>query len=200
MLRYPQHAALFRIPAIAIGDKVMISQNKLLGRYPGADGMKTGFICSSGFNIVASASRGSKRVVAVVLGQPNSELRNEIAARLIETGFGESSGFLKSGPTLETLRPEATPPSRPLDMKPHICGESRTAARARKAEGPPLLSAEAPPPVAVRVSIASAPAGTALGTESGDASGTYVPVPRQRPVPLSLLGTMADPAAPPRRP
>ena len=48
----------------------MRNYNTLIGRYEGADGMKTGFICASGFNLVASATRNGKRLIAVVLGSP----------------------------------------------------------------------------------------------------------------------------------
>ena len=48
----------------------MRNYNTLIGRYPGADGMKTGFICASGFNLVATATRNGKRLIAVVLGSP----------------------------------------------------------------------------------------------------------------------------------
>ena len=51
--------------------RIMRNYNTLIGRYPGADGMKTGFICASGFNLVATASRNGKRLIAVVLGSPS---------------------------------------------------------------------------------------------------------------------------------
>ncbi len=56
------------IPAISFGRRVTPNFNKLIGRYPGADGFKTGFICASGYNLVATATRGNKRLIAVVLG------------------------------------------------------------------------------------------------------------------------------------
>jgi D-alanyl-D-alanine carboxypeptidase len=87
MHEFPEHEMLFRIPAIRFGRKVMRNPNKLLDRFPGADGMKTGFICASGFNVVASARRGDKRVIAVVFGAYSSWQRAEDAARLLERGF-----------------------------------------------------------------------------------------------------------------
>ena len=50
----------WNIPAIKFGKKVMRNTNTLIGRYNGADGIKTGFICASGFNVVASATRNGK--------------------------------------------------------------------------------------------------------------------------------------------
>ena len=46
----------------------MRTHNSLLVSFPGADGMKTGFICEFGFNVVASATRDGRKLVAVVLG------------------------------------------------------------------------------------------------------------------------------------
>jgi D-alanyl-D-alanine carboxypeptidase len=55
--------------------------------------MKTGFICASGFNLVASAHRGNKRLIAVVLGSMNAKVRAEEAAMLFERGFQSSAGL-----------------------------------------------------------------------------------------------------------
>ena len=64
----PEYEYFVHIPAIRYGRKVTQNFNKLIGRYPGADGFKTGFICASGYNLVASATRNGKRLIAVVLG------------------------------------------------------------------------------------------------------------------------------------
>src|SRR3712207_2291165 len=58
---FPEHAGYFQIGAIKFGRRIMNNHNGLMGRYPGADGMKTGFICASGFNVVASATRNGRR-------------------------------------------------------------------------------------------------------------------------------------------
>src|SRR6185312_14183856 len=57
---FSQYDMYWQIPAIQLGKKYMRNYNTLIGRYDGADGMKTGFICASGFNLVASASRNGK--------------------------------------------------------------------------------------------------------------------------------------------
>jgi D-alanyl-D-alanine carboxypeptidase len=72
---FPDNKDLFSISAIKFGRRVMANHNGLLGRYPGVDGMKTGFICSSGFNVVASATRGGRRLITVVMGSPNAKAR-----------------------------------------------------------------------------------------------------------------------------
>src|SRR5712671_3062011 len=61
----PEYEYFVHIPSIRYGRKVTQNFNKLIGRYPGADGFKTGFICASGYNLVASATRNGKRLIAV---------------------------------------------------------------------------------------------------------------------------------------
>lgn len=61
--------------------------NKLMLRFPGVDGIKTGFYRRAGHNLVATASRRGVRFIAVVLGVPTSALRFSQAARLLSLGF-----------------------------------------------------------------------------------------------------------------
>ena len=121
---YPQHHELFRITGLALGGKVIRTHNHLLERFPGTDGMKTGFICSSGFNVVATATRGGRRLVAVVLGERNAKIRAEKAASLLATAFDTGSGLFSRRTTLERLRPSATPPAAPVDLRPYVCGKN----------------------------------------------------------------------------
>jgi D-alanyl-D-alanine carboxypeptidase len=67
---FPDHADLFSIGALQLGNQYIANHNGLLGRYPGADGMKTGFTCPAGFNVVASANHSGRRLIVVVLGAP----------------------------------------------------------------------------------------------------------------------------------
>ena len=109
---------LFSISAIQFGKAVMANHNGLLGRYPGTDGMKTGFICSGGFNVVASASRNGRRIVTIVMGQPNPRERDVKAADLFDYAFAQSTGW--TSPTLDALPTSAA--SAPPDMRPFVCG------------------------------------------------------------------------------
>ncbi len=90
---FPEYELYFRIPTLVLGKHTLRNYNRLIDRYPGADGMKTGFICASGFNLVASAHRGNKRLIAVVLGSPNALARAEQAAMLFERGFQSTSAL-----------------------------------------------------------------------------------------------------------
>jgi D-alanyl-D-alanine carboxypeptidase len=89
----PEYDYYWHLPGIRMGKMVRWNYNTLIGRYPGADGMKTGFICASGFNLVASATRNGRRLIAVVLGAPSSAARALKAAQLLERGFNSSSGM-----------------------------------------------------------------------------------------------------------
>jgi D-alanyl-D-alanine carboxypeptidase len=96
LTHFPEYASLYNIGAMRVGGSITQTHNGLLGRYPGADGMKTGFTCPAGFNIVASASRGGQRLIAVVLGAPSANARTAKVAALLDRGFqsGQSLGYL----------------------------------------------------------------------------------------------------------
>jgi D-alanyl-D-alanine carboxypeptidase len=121
---FPEYNAYWHIPAIKYGRRVVRNYNPLLGRYAGADGMKTGFICSSGFNLVATASRDNRQLIAVVLGAPTSAARAQKAAELLESGFARSpfAWLLPAFGNVNALTPiEAAPP----DLKDDMCGPHR---------------------------------------------------------------------------
>ena len=61
------------------GTLVISNKNKLVGRVPGVDGLKTGYTRRAGFNIVATAKTGDRRLIVVVLGSPESRIRNGFA-------------------------------------------------------------------------------------------------------------------------
>jgi D-alanyl-D-alanine carboxypeptidase len=121
----PEYDYFWHLPGIRMGKMVQRNYNTLIGRYPGADGMKTGFICASGFNLVASATRDRKRLIAVVLGAPSSAARALKAAQLLERGFNSNSGLGWLMPplgTVETLQPvNAAPPN----LREEMCGGHR---------------------------------------------------------------------------
>ena len=117
---FPEHRGLFQLSAIKLGRRVMANHNGLIGRYPGADGMKTGFICSSGFNVVASATRDGRRLITVVMGSRNASERTIKAADLFDRGFATSSFFSFGGRTLQDLPASAS--TAPPDLRPVICG------------------------------------------------------------------------------
>ncbi len=69
------------------GKFILENTNHLIGRFPGADGLKTGFYHEAGFNLVATAQRDGLRLISVTLGSPSNKVRFSEAARLLSTGF-----------------------------------------------------------------------------------------------------------------
>jgi D-alanyl-D-alanine carboxypeptidase len=84
---YPQYESYWSMPAMHIGKRRLGSHNALLKTFPGADGLKTGFTCDSGYNVVATATRDGRRLVAIVLGETSSNERAIRSASLLEYGF-----------------------------------------------------------------------------------------------------------------
>ena len=115
---FPDHADLYGIGALRLGSQIIPTHNGLMGRYPGADGMKTGFTCPAGFNVVASATRGGRHLIAVVLGYPSAKSRTLKTASLLDAGFA----MPPSGGPLAAL---ATAPGGPPNMRPQVCGAHR---------------------------------------------------------------------------
>ncbi|MCH9765508.1 MAG: D-alanyl-D-alanine carboxypeptidase [Alphaproteobacteria bacterium] len=97
---FPEYAHYWKQPSFRIGKKRLRSYNGLLKTFAGADGMKTGFICDSGYNVVASATRDGRRLMAVVLGEPTGSSRTIRAASLLEHGF-QSYGWKQLFNTLD---------------------------------------------------------------------------------------------------
>jgi D-alanyl-D-alanine carboxypeptidase len=121
---FPQYSSYWHIPAIRYGSRIVRNYNPLLGRYPGADGMKTGFICASGFNLVATATRDNKHLIAVVLGAPSGAARAMKAAEMLESGFSSNplSWLTPSLGQVDALTPvDAAPPN----LKDEMCGGHR---------------------------------------------------------------------------
>ncbi|TAK47527.1 MAG: D-alanyl-D-alanine carboxypeptidase [Xanthobacteraceae bacterium] len=120
----PEYESYMSIPAIKFGRRVTRNFNSLIGRYPGADGMKTGFICASGFNLVASATRDGKRLIAVVLGSPSSGVRAVKAAQLFERGFS-GNGLSWLTPSLGTVDALPAVEGEPPNLRDEMCGPKR---------------------------------------------------------------------------
>lgn len=84
---FPEYAHYWSMTDMRIGRIKLRSHNKLLKTLPGADGLKTGFTCDSGFNVIASATRDGRQLMAVVMGESSGDERSIRAASLLEHGF-----------------------------------------------------------------------------------------------------------------
>lgn len=85
---YPKYYKYFSTESFDYDGRKIHSHNHLIGVYEGADGIKTGYIRASGYNLVASAERDGRRIVAVVLGGDSISQRDQQVMALLDSGFG----------------------------------------------------------------------------------------------------------------
>lgn len=105
MREFPDYSDYWNTGSVQLGKQVLKNTNGLVGRYSGIGGMKTGFVCASGFNVVATATRGGRTLIAVVLGALSGAERTVKAAQLLDEGFGKWGG---SGYTVASLPASGT--------------------------------------------------------------------------------------------
>jgi len=139
---FPEYDSYWHISSIRYGNRVMRNYNSLIYRYPGADGMKTGFICASGYNVVASATRNGRRLIAVVLGSWSGAVRAQKAAQLLERGFN-SGGLSWLTPSLGTVDALAPIDAQPPNLREEMCGGHRRKPPSEENEEEPEESANA---------------------------------------------------------
>jgi D-alanyl-D-alanine carboxypeptidase len=93
MQDFPQYYHYFSSQSFSYRGTTHNSHNRLVRNYPGADGMKTGFIRASGFNVATSAVRDGRRLVSVVMGGFTAASRDTHMADLLDRGFVRASLF-----------------------------------------------------------------------------------------------------------
>jgi len=160
MQDFPQYYHYFSRTRFAWKGKTITGHNRLLDNYPGADGLKTGFIRASGFNVATSAVRDGRRLVSVVMGGFTAASRDAHMADLLDRGFVRASLFgrgdwvasadfsgerMNLEPTLPAARPVV--PSSPPAVQ--LAARQAPAERvvARLEPEPRLASLEAPEPL-----------------------------------------------------
>lgn len=84
---FPDRYQLFSTRSFDYRGRHYETHNNFLRAYPGADGLKTGFTCRAGYNLVASATRDGRRLIGVVLGSPTAGSRDARMTRLFDTMF-----------------------------------------------------------------------------------------------------------------
>ncbi len=135
---FPERYHYFSQQSFDYKGQQIANHNRLLGRYEGADGLKTGFIRDSGFNLAASAERDGRRIFGVVLGGNSSYARDVQMMHLLDKGFDTQ-------PTLTVasrLNPRANVAARPLPNNLPLVK-------------PPIEQGDAPAPKAPEASILS---------------------------------------------
>lgn len=92
MRDYPQYYPYFRTRSFVYQGRTIKGHNRLLGSYEGTDGIKTGYIAASGFNLVSSVRRGDKRLVGVVLGGKSGASRDAYMKQMLSKYFDDATG------------------------------------------------------------------------------------------------------------
>jgi D-alanyl-D-alanine carboxypeptidase len=139
MLRdHPDRYRFFSTGAFEWQNRTFTNHNRLLKHYPGADGMKTGYIHASGFNMVASATRHGRRLIGVIFGGTSASARDRRMVNLLDQGFLNS--FEADDMGVASANPLSLPPliaTAEASVKPPIINFPKAgvpAAGAQKAE------------------------------------------------------------------
>lgn len=176
---FPQYYNIFSRRSADAGIAQVSNTNKrFLDNYQGADGIKTGYTRAAGFNLTASAQRGSKRLIATVMGGQSTAHRNEMMAQLLDAGFGKAPARVREN------RPE--PPQYMVEQRSRRSTEVARAEPRQSAPAPFKISRSARP--AARANTASlvnpsAVAGALRSAVASDAPGAARMLASTRPVP-----------------
>ncbi len=84
---FPQYFHYFSTPSFYYRGTTYVTHDNLIGRYDGADGIKTGYTEMSGFNLVSSVVRGGVHVIGVVMGGRTAHLRDREMVSLLDSAF-----------------------------------------------------------------------------------------------------------------
>jgi len=171
---FPQYYPYFRISSFVYRGKTIRTHNRLLGRYAGTDGIKTGYIGDSGYNLTTSAKRGGKRVVGVVMGAASGKTRNAYMVSMLDRAFPKC----KNGTAIAAL-----------------AGSSKGAIEPVAAAAPKPDAKSAEQPSAMDLLVASAAAAETSGEAAASTSKT-VDTPAGPVKPQVLEAAMADPPLP----
>ncbi len=118
--RFPRSRDYYSAPSVEVGNVTLRSRNGLMREMTEVDGMKTGFICDSGFNLVASATFGDRRLISVVLGGKSAPSRNVLSRVLLESAevLAQEPGERR---TLLDIPSEPAGASQPHSMDRMVC-------------------------------------------------------------------------------
>jgi D-alanyl-D-alanine carboxypeptidase len=114
---FPKHFALFKTKSFSWKGKRFRNHNKLLSNYIGTDGIKTGYIRASGFNLIATVERKGTRLVGVVFGGKTGRSRDKHMRYLLTKQFNRLPTLKAPSPTQAKASIISTPPPRPEHIK-----------------------------------------------------------------------------------
>jgi D-alanyl-D-alanine carboxypeptidase len=138
---FPQYFPYFALPGFNYKGVYYPTHDNLIGRYPGADGIKTGFIVASGFNLTSSVVRNGVHLIGIVMGGRTAVRRDLEMMHLMDTAFAQidaNPALVARGPTPWTAMADAGQP-------PAIAGFALPAQTNTPAKQFAALSAVPPP-------------------------------------------------------
>ena len=137
---FPQRYRYFSRQRYTFRGKQYKNHNSLLRTYPGTDGIKTGYIRASGFNLAASVTRDGKRLIGVVFGGRTAKSRDRHMAKLLERGFKKVSAIAAKPPVDPKKRPvivaSQTKPATTTRIKPTKTRRTKPTAAPRPQPAP----------------------------------------------------------------
>ena len=165
--RFPRYYKYFSIRTFVFRGQSIGNHNNLLGRVEGVDGIKTGYVNASGFNLVTSVHRGNRYLVAVVMGgssagSRDAKMRDLISDKIAQASVKRTAPMVAEGSPPPEARPEPkavakveTAPEPKVAAKVEAKPEPKVAAKteANKTEAKPEPKAEARFAVASAVSL-----------------------------------------------
>ncbi|MBT3069977.1 D-alanyl-D-alanine carboxypeptidase [Rhodomicrobium sp. Az07] len=116
---HPERAGVFKTKYFRYGGDIYRNHNTLLFSYPGMEGMKTGFTSASGFNLLATARRGEKRLIAVVLGGSSARARNGAMRNILDASWSKAmtlTAAKKAGALVASLAPKQFAAAAPAKL------------------------------------------------------------------------------------
>jgi len=119
---FPEYYHYFSLTEFNYHGQLLSNTNRILRSYPDADGMKTGFTCGSGFNLIASAKRNGHRVIGVLLGARSSAERFEQMENLLDLGFAKSGNLDRDLHVAALKTADFSPP--PFQLSSNRCAGS----------------------------------------------------------------------------
>lgn len=104
---FPHYYPIFSVQSYLYRGHPLENHNHMLGSYPGADGLKTGYTVASGFNLVMSAVQDNRRLIGVVMGGDSTRQRDRLMAELMDRGFATARTLHLSPWTSPRIPPSA---------------------------------------------------------------------------------------------
>jgi D-alanyl-D-alanine carboxypeptidase len=183
---FPQYFHYFSAPGFTYRGVSYTTHDNLIGRYQGADGIKTGYTGASGFNLVSSVTRGRTHVIGVVMGGRTAHRRDHEMMNLLDNAFAQ----IQQNPTLvasakvpwQTLAQNTQPLTAGFDLTPPLSPQAATPAGAEDEDAAESQSDEDLPDTNITAPPAS----------------TSAPVVAQAkpPAPKPVVAAQANPPAP----